>query len=183
MDTSANILVYFAHLDIERSVINCALCDAIRDLPQVNFRDLHELYPDFYIDAFTEQTLLKHADLVVFQHPIYWYAAPAVFKHFLDTVWVRGFAYGKGGSALQGKDFMLAVSTGAPEHEYRAQGIHQHAFHEFVRPIEQTVRFCGMHFLEPMVLHGGHSLPCSAIEAHAARYRRTLEAYQPNTNR
>jgi glutathione-regulated potassium-efflux system ancillary protein KefF len=176
-------VVYFAHLAIEQSVINRALCDAVRDLPQVNFRDLHELYPDFFIDVATEQAILRDADLIVFQHPIYWYAAPAIFKHFHDTVLLHGFAYGPGGTALQGKDFLLAVSTGAPVEEYGPGGIHHYAFQDLIRPIEQTARFCGMQFLPPLVLHGGHSLSQEVIEAHAARYRRFLEEYQPGSSR
>lgn len=183
MANDPKIVVYFAHLAIEQSVINRALCDAVRNLPHVNFRDLHELYPDFFIDVKTEQAVLRDADLIVFQCPIYWYAAPAVFKHFQDTVLLRGFAYGPGGTALQGKDFLLAVSTGASAEEYSPDGIHHYAFVDLIRPIEQTVRFCGMQFLSPLVLHGGHSLSRDDIEAHAARYRHFLEEYQPGNNR
>lgn len=174
---AANIVVYFAHLAIEHSVINRALCSAVRDLPQVDFRDLHELYPDFYIDAQSERAVLRAADLIVFQHPIYWYAAPAIFKHFVDTVWVRGFAYGPGGTALRGKDFLLVASTGALAEEYRPGGLHEHSFRELILPIEQTARFCGMRYLPPLVLHGGHSLPEEVVAQHAARYRRFLESY------
>ena len=183
MANSPNIVVYFAHLAIEQSVINRALCDAVRDIRHVNFRDLLELYPDFFIDVKTEQGVLRDSDLIVFQSPIYWYAAPAIFKHFQDTVLLRGFAYGPGGTALQGKDFLFAVSTGAPAEDYRPGGIHHYAFEDLIRPIEQTARFCGMQFLPPLVLHGGHSLPSEEIEAHAARYRRFLEDYQPGNNR
>ncbi len=183
MGTDTNIVVYFAHLDIERSVINRALCKAVRDLPNVNFRDLHELYPDFFIDVATEQAILRDADLIVFQHPIYWYAAPAIFKHFLDTVLLHGFVYGPGGTALQGKDFLLAVSTGAPAEEYGPDGIHHYPFEELIRPVEQTARFCGMRFLPPLVLHGGHNLTQDMIEAHATKYRRFLEEYRPANTR
>lgn len=179
MSNGLNIVVYFAHLDIERSLVNRALVDAVRDLPQLDFRDLHELYPDFFIDIATEQTVLRNADLIVFQHPVYWYAAPAIFKHFQDTVLVHGFAYGQGGYALHGKDFLLVASTGAPVEEYQTGGIHQYTFDELIRPIEQATRFCGMKFLPPLVLHGGHSLSPDEIEAHAAEYRRRLEDYKP----
>jgi len=173
-------VVYFAHLAIEQSVINRALRGAVCDLPQVDFRDLHELYPDFFIDARAEQAILREADLIVFQFPIYWYAAPAIFKHFQDTVLLRGFAYGPGGDALKGKDFLLVASTGAPAEEYTPEGIHHNSFEDLIRPIEQTARFCGMHFLPPLVLHGGHGLPQEVVDAHAARYRRFLEDYQPS---
>ena len=179
MGSDTHIVVSFAHLDIERSVINLALSEAVRDLPNVNFRDLHELYPDFFIDVLTEQAILRDADLIVFQFPIYWYAAPAIFKHFLDTVLSTGFAYGPGGTALQGKDFLLAVSTGAPAEEYAPDGIHHYPFEELSRPIEQTARFCGMRFLPPLVLHAGDNLSRESIDSHAANYRRYLEEYRP----
>jgi len=181
MASISNILVYFAHLAIEHSVINRALCDAVRDLSRVTFRDLHELYPDFFIDTASEQALMREADLIVFQHPVYWYAAPAIFKHFQDTVLVSGFAYGPDGTALHGKDLLLAASTGAPVEEYRPDGIHHYAFEELIRPIEQTARFCGMNFLPPLVLHGGGSLPRDVIDAHATRYRRLLEDHRPGS--
>ena len=180
MSPAADIVVYFAHLAIEQSVINRTLRDAVFDLPRINFRDLHELYPDFYIDAGTERAVMQAADLIVFQHPIYWYAAPAIFKHFLDTVLTRGYAYGPNGTALHGKDFLLAVSTGAPQEAYRPDGVHHYAFADLIRPIEQTARFCGMNFLPPLVIHGGHSLARDQIDAHALRYRQLLEGYRPS---
>jgi putative NADPH-quinone reductase len=179
MSNDANIVVYFAHLDIERSLINRALCNAVSSLPHVNFRDLHELYPDFFIDVPTEQTLLRNADLIVFQHPIYWYAAPAIFKHLQDTVLLQGFAYGTGGDALHGKDFLMVASTGAQAEGYQPGGIHHYKFEELIRPIEQSARFCGMRFLPPLVLHGGRGLSQEMIDTHAARYRRMLEEYKP----
>ncbi len=178
MGSHPDIVVYFAHLAIEQSVINRALCDAVRDLPSVDFRDLHELYPDFFIDVELEQAVLRNADLIVFQHPIYWYAAPAIFKHFQDTVLLRGFAYGPQGTALHGKDFLLVASTGAQVEEYGLGGIHHYPFEQLIRPIEQTARFCGMRYLPPLVLHGGHGLSRDVIDAHAARYRRMLEDYR-----
>ena len=106
-----SIVVYFAHLSLEQSVINSAMNKAIRDIHGLEFRNLQDLYPDFFIDVTTEQDILRSADLIVFQHPIYWYSTPAILKHFLDTVLLRGFAY-DGGTALENKDFLLAVSTG-----------------------------------------------------------------------
>lgn len=179
MGSESNIVVYSAHLAIENSVINRAMNDAVRDLAQVNFRDLHELYPDFFINTAAEQAVLRSADLIVFQHPIYWYAAPAIFKHFMDTVLLHGFAYGPGGTALHGKDFLLAVSTGAPAEAYAPDGIHHYPFDQLTRPIEQTARFCGMHFMPPLVLHGGHDLPADVVATHVTRYRLLLEDYRP----
>ena len=179
MGTETKIVVYCAHLSIENSVINRAMRNAVRDLPQVDFRDLHELYPDFFINTATEQAILCNADLIVFQHPIYWYAAPAILKHFMDTVLLHGFAYGPGGTALHGKDFLLAASTGAPAEAYGPGGVHHYPFEQLTLPIKQTARFCGMRFMPPLVLHGSHSLTSDVVSAHATRYRQLLEDYRP----
>ncbi|MFV2057867.1 MAG: NAD(P)H-dependent oxidoreductase [Thiohalomonadales bacterium] len=175
-----SVVVYFAHLALEHSVINRTLIKAIRGIPGLNFRNLLDLYPDFFIDIEVEQNILRGADLIVFQSPIYWYSTPAIFKHFIDTVLLRGFAYGEGGTDLKNKDFLLAVSTGAQREEYHINGIHRYAFDELIRPLEQTARFCGMNFLPPFILHGGHDLPQDSISDHAASYRLLLENYISN---
>ena len=183
MESKCSIVIYFAHLDIDRSVINRTLCHAVRDLPLLQFRDLHELYPDFFINVAKEQSIMRDADLIVFQHPIYWYSSPAIFKHFLDTVFIRGFAYGPEGTVLQGKDFLLVASTGAESKEYQSNGLHHYSFTELTHPIEQTARFCGMNYLPPLVLHGGHSVSQDMIDNHAEQYCKLLEVYNHNNHR
>ncbi|MGC1955976.1 MAG: NAD(P)H-dependent oxidoreductase [Gammaproteobacteria bacterium] len=179
MSASPDILVLFAHLAIHRSKINRAMVDAISGLERVVFHDLLEAYPDFYIDIEREQALLRRAAFIVFQHPLYWYGAPAIFKHWQDVVLTRGFAYGEGGTALQGKQFALAVSTGGLPDTYRADGIHRYPLEVFLRPFEQMAHFCGMRYLPPLVLQGGHDLPEAVIAAHARRFRQWLEDYRP----
>jgi putative NADPH-quinone reductase len=173
------ILVLFAHLAIQRSRINRAMVEAVRDLEGVRVHDLLEAYPEFYVDVECERALLRAADLVVFQHPIYWYSTPAILKHWQDVVLTRGFAYGEGGTALHGKDFLHAVSTGALAEAYRPGGVHGHPLAEFLAPVDQMARFCGMRPLPPLVVHGGHGLPDETIAAHARRYRDLLLGYRP----
>lgn len=169
----------FAHLAIERSVINRRMVERIRGMHNVIFHDLLEQYPDFFIDVAEEQRLLTAADLIVFQHPVYWYGCPAILKHWQDMVLTNGFAYGPNGTALHGKDFMLAISTGAAADAYRPGGVHHFPLEELLRPFEQMARFCGMNYLPPLVLQGGHNLPDVIVRAHADRYRSFLEAYRP----
>lgn len=47
---------------------------------------------------------------------------------------------------------------------------------EFLAPIEQTARLCGMEFLPPFVVHGTHRMTLAQIEAHGRDYGRLLEA-------
>lgn len=180
MSGAPTILVLFAHLAIHRSRINRAMVEAIRGLEGVLVHDLLEAYPDFYVDVERERALLRAADLVVFQHPIYWYSTPAILKHWQDVVLTRGFAYGEGGTALRGKDFLHAVSTGALAEAYRPDGVHARPLAEYLAPVEQMARFCGMRPLPPLVVHGGHGLPDATIAAHAQRYRDLLQTYRPS---
>jgi len=171
------ILVIYAHPAPQRSRVNCRLADAARALPNVEMRDLYEIYPDFHIDIPLEQALLAAADLVVFQHPIQWYSMPSLLKEWVDVVLEHGWAYGPDGTALQGKDYWLVTTTGGMSESYQETGYHQRPFSEFLPPFEQTARLCGMRWLTPYVLHGAHQVSERAIEMHIANYLDRLQNY------
>ena len=61
-----------------------------------------------------EQDKLSWADLVIFQFPLWWYSVPAILKSYIDSTFSVGFAY-SGNFALEGKEYMLSFTTGAPE--------------------------------------------------------------------
>jgi putative NADPH-quinone reductase len=179
MSAKPHILVLFAHLNLKGSRINRAMLEAIGDLDHVEIHDLLELYPDFYIDLRSERRALVAADLVVLQHPIYWYSAPAIIKHWQDLVLERGFAYGPGGTALRGKAMLQAVSTGGPVETYCPGGAHGAPLADYRRPFQQMARFTGMHPLPPLVIQGGLTATDAQIAAHAARYRAMLAGFRP----
>ena len=99
-------------------------------------------------------------------HPVQWYSMPALLKLWLDEVLTQGWAYGRGGTALQGKDLWLVARTGGPEASYHPQGYNRSFFDAFLPPYEQTATLCGMRFLPPLVLHGAHHVSASDIEEH-----------------
>jgi glutathione-regulated potassium-efflux system ancillary protein KefF len=122
---------------------------------------------------------VQRADLIVWQHPIQWYAMPALMKLWLDEVFSQGWAYGSGGSAdrtgvLAGKSLWLVVSTGAHEDAYRPDGYNRYFFDAFLPPYEQTAALCGLRFLPPLVLHGAHGLGAAELDDHADVYARRL---------
>ena len=177
MNDERKILILFAHLDFQHSILQRAMVQAVRGLPFIRFHDVLESYPDFFIDVQQEREALKWADLMVFQFPVYWYSTPAILKHWQDTVLTRGYAYGEGGNALHGKDFMVSVSSGGNEEAYTATGVHRRPIGEYLYPLKQMARFCGMNWLPPMVLQGGHDLEGAVIDAHAGNYVQFLEKY------
>jgi glutathione-regulated potassium-efflux system ancillary protein KefG len=176
-DEFANrVLILFAHPALEKSRVNRRMAGAVRDLEGVTFNDLYEAYPDFDIDVAREQELLLEHDLIVLHHPFYWYSTPAILKEWQDLVLEHGWAYGSEGTALHGKAMLNVMTAGGSAEAYCAEGHNSYTIPEFLRPIEQTARLCGMEYLPPFVVHGTHSLGDAEIRAHAKEYRRAIEA-------
>jgi glutathione-regulated potassium-efflux system ancillary protein KefF len=173
------ILVIHAHPYAGRSRAVGALLAAIRDLPGIEVRSIYSLYPDFDIDAGAEQKALERAKVVVLLHPLYWYTAPALLKHWFDSVLLKGWAHGEGGTALQGKECLWVTTTGGDEYAYTKEGKHAHGIESFEPVIEQTMRFCGMRWLKPFVVYGGHVIPDEELRAAAQHLRKRLTELTP----
>lgn len=170
------VLILFAHPALHRSRVNRALVHAVRGVADVTFHDLYELYPDFDVDRAYEQELLLRHDLLVLQHPFYWYSTPALVKQWIDVVLEHGWAYGAGGEALRGKRMLSVITAGGGEGAYTAEGVNGHTIHQLLAPLAQTARLCGMEYLPPYVLHGTHALEDDEIHRLAAEYRSVVEA-------
>lgn len=165
------ILVLFAHPKISDSIVQVKMLDAIRNLEGVTIHDLYAAYPDFLIDVDREQTLLLEHDLVVLQHPFYWYSAPAIIKEWLDLVLEHNWAYGARGTKLHGKFMMQAISTGGPEHYYSAKGKNRFEIRELLNPFNQTAYLCGMAYLEPFAIFLGRRIPETDLVERVEKYR------------
>ena len=147
------VLILFAHPAPHKSRINRHLIASVKGLTNVTVNDLYEEYPTFDIDVQREQELLLTHDIIVFQHPFYWYSSPAILKEWEDLVLEYGFAYGAGGTRLHGKLFLTAITTGAPQEAYRRLGFNFFTIRELLAPFEQSAKFCGMRYLPPFVVH------------------------------
>lgn len=170
------VLVLFAHPVLERSRVNRRLVDAIRDLSDVMVHDLYEAYPTFAIDIAREQELLREHDVIVFQHPFYWYSTPAILKEWQDLVLEHGWAYGPGGTALRGKITLNATTTGGPAAAYRADGYNRFTVRQLLAPWEQTANLCEMRFLAPFVVHAAlRVVGDDDLGARRDGYRRLIE--------
>lgn len=171
-----------AHPQMEQSRVNRAMMRAAGALAagapgRVEVRDLYALYPDYDIDTAVERERLAAARLVVWQHPLHWYAMPPLMKLWLDEVLAFGWAYGPGGDALRGKDLWLAVSTGGDQQAYRPDGYNRYFFDAFAHPYEQTAALAGMVWLPPLLLYGAHRADDAAIAAHAALFVEKLRSW------
>lgn len=170
------ILLLFAHPALEKSRVNRRLIREVQAMAGVTFHDLYEAYPDFEIDADREQALLTAHDLIVMQHPLYWYTGPPLVNQWKIAVLAYGWAYGKGGGALRGKTWLSAITTGGSDAAYQRDGLNRFTIRELLTPLEQAVHLCGMDFLPPFVVHNTLRITPAEIEGAASDYRRALEA-------
>lgn len=171
-----NILILFAHPALQKSRVNRCLIRYVMDIEGVTFHDLYEAYPDFHIHVEHEQELLVKNDIIVFQHPLFWFSIPAILKEWMDLVLEHMWAYGKKGNALRGKKLLSVISTGGRESLFREKGYNRHTMAEFLFPIGQSAYVCGMDYLPPFVVHGTHTLKEQEIESHGEDYRKIIIA-------
>lgn len=175
------ILIIFAHPAIQKSRINLELFKTVSSMDGVTLRDIYETYPDFLINVKDEQKLLLDHDIIVLQHPFYWYSSPAIIKEWIDRVLEYGFAYGHDGTALAGKSMMSAITAGGSEDSYKADGVHYYNVRDFLRPFERTAALCGMKYLPPFVVHHTPNVTSShEISSFANLYREVIIMLRDN---
>ncbi len=179
---SRRLLILFAHPALHKSRVNQLLLSSVQSLPGVTVNDLYESYPNFHVNVAREQALLLEHDVIIFQHPFYWYSSPAILKQWQDLVLEYGFAFGKNGTQLQGKLVLTAISTGGPSSAYQRSGYNYFTVRELLAPFEQTVRLCGMTYLPPFVVPGVLWMQDQAeLSTYGSVYRRALAALRDHS--
>lgn len=168
------ILFVVAHPALWKSRANSAVVRAVKSIPGLHTHLLYEKYPYFHVDVGFEQELLLKYDLIVIQHPLYWYSMPALLKLWLDEVFESGWAYGPGGDKLKGKKLLISTTAGGPENSYDSKGYNRFPMETFLAPWNQTANLCQMDWLEPAILHGSIRATADAIESHAQNVRNRL---------
>ncbi|EHJ53236.1 NAD(P)H-dependent oxidoreductase [Streptococcus macacae] len=157
------------HPNIQKSRVNKRLAQAAEEAG-LEVRYLYQLYPDGKIDVKKEQAILEAADRIVLQFPMYWYSSPALLKQWEDQVLEYGWAYGSTGTALQGKEFLIAVSPGASLDSYRKNGRFGFTIDELLAPFHASSNHIGTRFLPPFVTAGTLNLSDEELEKQAAAY-------------
>lgn len=164
------ILVNVFHPDLKRSVINQRWVAEIAKNPNITLNIEYEQYDNWKIDVAREQQLLSAHDRIVFQHPFYWYSTPPLMKKWLDDVLTYGWAYGPGGTALRGKEWVSAISSGGAAEAYQAGGYNNYSMSELLKPLQQTANLTGMIFLPAFLFQGAVVATPEAIENSASSY-------------
>jgi glutathione-regulated potassium-efflux system ancillary protein KefG len=171
------VLVLFAHPNVRNSKVGRALRDAALNVLNVTMHDIYAAYPDFVIDVEREKALLMSHQLIVFQHPMYWYSSPALLKQWQDDVLEYGWAYGPGGTALRGKTLLSALSAGGTDEAYHSTGHNRYEIAQLLTPFDQTAHLCGMHYAKPFVVHDARRLDATQIGQCAQSYAGLLSEF------
>jgi glutathione-regulated potassium-efflux system ancillary protein KefG len=169
------ILILFAHPRFESSANNSLIVQHIPSLPEITFHDLYERYPDFNIDVEKEKELLAVHQIIIWQHPFYWYSAPPLLKQWIDLVLEFRWAYGPGGNALEGKIIFNCISAGGQRSAYSHEGYNRFTVTELLAPFEQTGYLCKMIYLPPFAMHGTHRISNEEKHLTAQQYEIMLK--------
>lgn len=170
-------LVLVFHPNLPESRGNRYLVEEIKKQPHTTVHNVYESYSDEQIDVHTEHELVENHDRIIFQFPFYWYSAPPLLKKWLEEVITYGWAFGTNGDKFQGKEVLVAVTTGVAQEGYAAEGDVTFTVPELLRPLEAAVNFVGAHYLPPFALHGvGHK-----SDEQLAEIAKEYAAYVLNT--
>lgn len=135
-------LVIIAHPFLaEKSVVNSAWRDAAQSLSHVTIHDIGSEYPEGVIDVAREQRLVEEHERIIFQFPLWWYAAPAILKQWFDTVVADGWAYGAGGDKMERKEIGVAVSCGGGENDFSETGTQRHTVGHYMDVFDGIAAF------------------------------------------
>lgn len=163
-------LVIAAHPDLKKSRINAAWLRALRSDEQVTVRTLADVRGPDGFDASAEQQELAKHDRIVLQFPFRWYSAPPLLAEWLEVALERGWAYGPGGHALEGKELTIAVSTWSRAHDYVPEGRYGRTMDELTSPFATTAARVGMTYRPGFFVHGVGDLSDVELEEVARKY-------------
>lgn len=174
--SASRILFIVAHPYLRESRSNRAVVDAVSDLPGLTVHPLYDLYPYFHIDTRQEmETLLAH-DMIVVQHPFYWYSMPALMRQWISEVFQPGWAYGAGGDKLKGKEFLLSVTIGGGAETYSENSYNRYPMETYLAPWNQTVHLCQMKWNKPALLYNSISASEEDLRQHGLQVRERIVA-------
>ena len=173
----ARLLVYYAHPGHRFSRVNKEMAHLAKSRENLTFVDLYGEYPRYDIQVEVEKERLISHDVILFQHPLFWYSTPSLVKEWIDLVLEHGFAFGAGGDKLAGKIMMNVISAAGPEEAFTPKGYQHYPLRTFLTPLEQTARLCHMHYAAPYVLYSALTAKEDGeLSAHVKGYGDLLTA-------
>ncbi|AWN30500.1 hypothetical protein DKG71_34130 [Streptomyces sp. NEAU-S7GS2] len=123
--------------------------------------------------------LLAEHDVIVFQHPVYWYNTPPLFRQWQDTVLTHGWAFTYDGtpSQLAGKKAIVAITSGGPAESYTPEGMNKATIETLLSSWDATLRLCQFDIQPMFKLHGTAFGASEDLATTAKQYNELLASF------
>lgn len=164
------IMVIAAHPKLNESRANKRFTGKVETQTDIYVHALYQEHPDWQINVEKEQQRLLQYDRIVLQFPFYWYSSPPLLKKWFDDVLTFGWAFGPEGNRLEGKEFIIAVTAGGKEGQYRSGGYNWFTINELLRPIQSTITRCKGIYLPAFVTYDAVAGTDEYLDQEAERY-------------
>ncbi|UXM94823.1 NAD(P)H-dependent oxidoreductase [Bartonella sp. HY329] len=142
------VLVILGHPSSNISIANHTVIQTLAAMGlEMEIRDIGKLYADHRINIIEEQAALIRHDIVIFQHPMYWFNLPAILKSWIDQVLTYQFAYGSEGNKLKGKKLLDSITIGQRENDVKT------ATQSLSSIFEKLAQYCQMDYVGTFPLY------------------------------
>lgn len=143
-------LIIFAHTFWKDSKVNRALLEELKDNKNVNIHNLSVIYPDGKINSVkSEVALLKEADNIIFQFPLFWFSMPSLLKEWQDFV-LSDILHGSDNKILENKTFKIITTAGGEKSFYDTLDF---KIEEILSPINISFKHLGLKIKEPFCIY------------------------------
>ncbi|AZB90839.1 flavodoxin family protein [Acinetobacter pittii] len=154
-------LLILAHPYYTQSIANKTIVnELIKTYPDLEVRDIFQLYPDYKIDVSAEQEALLRHDTIILQYPMFWFNMPAILKLWFDEVFTYQFAYGSQGDKLKDKKVIISMTVG--QTEANMVNDQENLIDSFLKAVQYSIQYTQMQLSSTFLLYevsplSGHS--------------------------
>ncbi|OCY53809.1 NAD(P)H-dependent oxidoreductase [Acinetobacter pittii] len=165
-------LLILAHPYYTQSIANKTIVnELIKTYPDLEVRDIFQLYPDYKIDVSAEQEALLRHDTIILQYPMFWFNMPAILKLWFDEVFTYQFAYGSQGDKLKDKKVIISMTVGQKEADMVND--RENLIDSFLKAVQYSIQYTQMQLSATYLLYDVSPLsgnPESKIKLEAVEH-------------
>ncbi|HAV3554146.1 flavodoxin [Acinetobacter baumannii] len=158
---------YYAQSIANKTIVN----EFIKTYPDLEVRDIFQLYPDYKIDVSAEQEALLRHDTIILQYPMFWFNMPAILKLWFDEVFTYQFAYGSQGDKLKDKKVIISMTVGQKEANMMTD--QENLIDSFLKAVQHSIQYTQMQLSGTFLLYDVSPLsgnPESKIKLEAVEH-------------
>lgn len=145
-------LLILAHPYYAQSIANKAIVEElVKTYPDLEVRDIFQLYPDYQINVSAEQEALLRHDTIILQYPMFWFNMPAILKLWFDEVFTYQFAYGSQGDKLKDKKVIISMTVGQTEANMVSD--QENLIDSFLKAVQYSIQYTQMQLSNTFLLY------------------------------